>query len=222
MAAHPSILTWESPWTEEPGGPQAVGFQRVVHGWAHMYSLAIIKITVGVNSSHEIKRHLLLGKKAMTNLNSILKSSGIHFANKGLSSQSCGFSTGHVWMWELDHKEGWAQKNWCFQIVLERTLESPLDSKEIKSVNPKRNKPWIFTGRTDAAAEAPVLWPPDVKSRLTGKDPDTGKDWGQGREGGNRGWDGWMASPTQWISLSKLRETVKDREAWGHKQLDTT
>ena len=83
-------------------------------------------------------------------------------------------------MWELDDKEGWAQKNWCFQIrVLEKILQSPLDNKEIKPVNLKVNQPWIFTGRTDAAAEAPMLWPPDEKSQLIVKDPDTGKDWGQ-------------------------------------------
>ena len=95
---------------------------------------------------------------------------------------SYGFSSNHVWMWELDHKEGLEQKNWCFQtVVLEKTLESPLDSKEIKSVNPKGNRPWIFIGRTDA--EAPILWPPDAKSWFIGKDPDTGKDWGQEKKG---------------------------------------
>ena len=87
-------------------------------------------------------------------------------------------------MWELDHKEGWTLKNWCFQIVvLEKTLETPLDSKEIKPVNSKGNQPWIFIGRTDAEAEYPMLWPPDIKSRLIGKDPDAGKDWGQEEQG---------------------------------------
>ena len=102
-------------------------------------------------------------------------------------------------MWELDHKEGWAQKTWCFlTIVPEKTLESPLGSKEIKQVNPKGSQPWIFIGRTEAEAEAPKLWPPDVKSHLTGK-----KLWCWERlkskgKGGSSGWDGWMASPTQW------------------------
>ena len=97
-----------------------------------------------------------------------------YFANQGPSSQSYGFSSSHIQMWELDHKEGWALKNWCFRIVvLEKTLESPLDCK-IKPVNPKGNQPWIYIGRVDA--EAPILWPPDVMSRLTGKDPDAGKD----------------------------------------------
>ena len=115
--------------------------------------------------------HLLLGSKALTNLYSILKSRH-YFADKDLSSQSYGFSSSHVWMWELDHKESWAPKNWCFwTAVLEKTVESPLDCKEIKPVNPKGNQSWIFIGRTDADAEAPILWPPDVKNWLIRKDP---------------------------------------------------
>ena len=103
-----------------------------------------------------------------------------HFADKGPYSQSYGFSSGHVWIWELDHKEGSVPKNWCFQtLVLEKTLESPLDSEEIKPLNPKGNQPWILVGRTDAEAEVPIIWLPDAKSRLTGKDPDAGKDWRQ-------------------------------------------
>jgi len=99
-----------------------------------------------------------------------------HFANRGLYSHSFGFSNSHVQMWQLDHKEGWVPNNLCFQIVaLEKTLESPLDCK-IKPVNPKGNQLWIFIRRTDAEAEAPVLWPPDAKSQLTEKDPDAGKD----------------------------------------------
>ena len=101
-----------------------------------------------------------------------------YFANKGPSSQGYGFSSGHVWMWELDYKQRWMPKNWCFwTVVLEKTLESPLDCKEIKPVNPKGNQSWIFIGRTDA--DAPMLWPPDVKSQIIGKDPDAGKNWGQ-------------------------------------------
>ena len=144
------------------------------------------KITADGDCSHEIKRRLFLGRKAMTNLDSILKSQIIehYFANKGLSSHSYGFSSSHVWMWELDHKENWAPKNWCFwTVVLEKTLESPLDCKEIKPVNPKGNQSWIFTGRPDAEAETPVLWPPDGKNWLTGKDPDAGKDWRQKEKG---------------------------------------
>ena len=101
-----------------------------------------------------------------------------HFADKGPNSQSYGFSSGHVQTWELDHREGLVPKKWCFQtMVLKKTLESPLDSKEIKPVNPKGNQPWTLTGRTNA--EAPILWPPDATSRLTGRDPDAGKDWRQ-------------------------------------------
>ena len=101
-------------------------------------------------------------------------------------------------MWELDHKEGWVPKNWCFQtVVLEKILDSPLNFKEIKPVNPKGNQPWIFIGRTDAEAETPILWPPDVKNWLIGKDLDAGKYW-RWEEKGMTGWDGWMASPTWW------------------------
>ena len=107
-----------------------------------------------------------------------------YFANKGPSSQSYGFSSGHVWMWELDYKESWVPKNWCFwTVVLKKTLENPLHCEEIKSVNPKGKQSWIFTGQTDAEAEAPVLWAPDAKSWLIGKDPDAGKDWRQVEKG---------------------------------------
>ena len=136
------------------------------------------KITVDSDCSHEIKRRLLLGRKAMATLDSILKKKKRHyFADKRPSSQSYGFSSSHVWVWELDHKESWAPKNWCFwTVVLENTLESPLDCREIQPVHPKGNHSWIFTGRTEAEAEAPILWPPDVKSWFIGKDPDARKD----------------------------------------------
>ena len=141
------------------------------------------KITADGDCSHEIKRHVLLLRKPMTNLDSILKSRH-YFADKGLHSQNYGFSVSHVSIWELGHREGQVPKNWCFPIVmLEKTLESPLDSKEIKPVNLKRNQPWIFIGRADAEAEAPILWSPDAKSWLIGKDPDAGKDWRQEEKG---------------------------------------
>ena len=103
-------------------------------------------------------------------------------------------------MWELDHKEGWALKNWCFwTVVLAKTVESPLDCKEIQPVNPKGNQPWIFIGRTDVVAETPVLWLPDAKNWLIGKNPDAGKNWRQEEKAGDdRGWDVWMVSPTRW------------------------
>ena len=113
-----------------------------------------------------------------------LKWAKILLGQQSLSSQSYGFSSGHVWMWELDYKESWAPKNLCFwTVVSEKTLESPLDSKEIQPVHPKGNNSWIFIGRTDVEAETPILWPPHVKSWPTGKDPDAGKNWGQEEKG---------------------------------------
>ena len=101
-----------------------------------------------------------------------------HFADKGLYSQTFGFCSSPIWMWELDHKEGWAPKNWCFRIaMLVKTFETPLDCKEIKLVNPRGNQPWIFIGRTDVEADAPLLWPLDGKSQHIGKHPDAKKDW---------------------------------------------
>ena len=141
------------------------------------------KITADGDCSHEIKRRLLLGRKLMTNLDSILKSRD-YFANKGPFGQSYGFSSGHVWMWELDCEESWAPKNWCFwTVVLEKTLESPLDCKEIQPAHPKGDQSWVFIGRTDTEAETLVLWPPHAKSWLIGKDPDAGRDWGQEEKG---------------------------------------
>ena len=135
------------------------------------------------NCSHEIKRRLLLGRKIMTNLDSILKSRH-YFANKGPSSQGYGFSSGRVWMWELDYKESWAPKNWCFwTVVLEKTLESPLDCKEIQPVNLKGHQSWVFIGRTDVEPETPILSTPDAKRWLIWKEPDAGKDWGQEEKG---------------------------------------
>ena len=163
------------------------------------------KITADGDCSHEIKRRLLLGRKVMTNLDSILKSRDVIFADKGPYGQNYVFSSSHVWMWELDHKEGWVLKNWCFwTVVLEKTLESPLDCKEMEPVNPKGNQLWIFIGRTNAEVEAPKLWPPDAKNSLR-KDPDAGKDWRQEKR--TRGWDGWMASPTYrtWVWASSGR-----------------
>ena len=122
-----------------------------------------------------------------------------HFTNKDPSSQSYGFSSRHVWMWELDHKEGWAPKNWCIQtVVLQKTLESPLDNKEIKSVNPKGNQHSTFPGRSDAEAEAPVLWPPEYKEPTHWKRLWCWERMRPGAERGDRGWDGWMASSIQW------------------------
>ena len=120
-----------------------------------------------------------------------------HFANKGPSSQSDGFSSSHVWMWELDYKDRWALKDWYFwNVVLEKTLESPLDCKEIQLVHPKADQFWIFIGRTDAKAETPILWPPDVKNWLIWNNPHTVKDWRQEEKGAPEdeivGWHHWF------------------------------
>ena len=129
--------------------------------------------------SHEIKRHLAPWKKSYDQPREHIKKQRHYFADKGLSSQSFGFSSSHVWMWELDYKESWVPKN---SAVLEKTLESPLDCK-IKPVHPKGNQSWIVIGRTDAKAETPILWPPDAKNWLFWKDPDAGKDWRQEEKG---------------------------------------
>ena len=138
-----------------------------------------------------------------------------------MSGQNYGFSSSHVWMWELDYKESWALKDWCFwTVVLEKTLESPLDCKEIQPVSPKGNQSWIFIGRTDTEAETPILWPPDEKSWLFWKDPDAGKDRRQEEKGATQdemvGWHHWLNghdTDSMDMSFSKLLELVMDREA---------
>ena len=148
-----------------------------------------------------------------------------HLADKGPYSQSYGFSSSHVQMWELNHKEGWVPKNWCFQIVvLEKTLESPLDSEDIKLVNPKGNQPLLFIGRTDIENETLIFWPPDAKSWLTGKDPDAGKDWRQEEKGVTEdemaGWHHWLdghefeQAPEGQGSLGCCSQGVAKRWTW--------
>ena len=172
------------------------------------------KITADGDCSHEIKRRLLLGRKAMTNQDSILKSRH-YFADKGRPIKAMAFPAVNVLMWVLDHKESWAPKNWCIQtMVLDKTLESPLDCKEIKPVNPKGDQSWMFFGGTDAEVEAPILWPPDGKNWLTGKDPHAGKDRRWEEKGMTEdkmvGWHHRLKD----MCLNKLREMVKDKEVW--------
>ena len=164
-------------------------------------------------------------RRAMTNLDSILKSRDITLSTKVFLVKAMVFPV-VIYMWELDNKESWALKNWCFwTVVLEKTLESPLDSKVIKPVNPKGNQSWIFIGRTDAESESPILWPHDAKNWLIGKAPDAGKDW---RLEEKRATDGWMASPTQWTWVWASSRSwwrigkLGVLQSMGHKELDMT
>ena len=142
------------------------------------------KITADSDCSHKIKRHLLLGRKVMTNLDSILKSRDINLPTEVRLVKTMVFSNGHMWMWDLDYKESWALKNWCVWIVvLEKTLESPLDCKEIQPVHPKGDQFWVFIGSTNVEAETPILWPPHAKSWLIWKDLDAGERLRAGGEG---------------------------------------
>ena len=180
------------------------------HSYINIYIYTHIYVTVTHMQHDKPRQHI--------------KKQRYHFADKGLYSQSYSFPSSHVQMWELGQKEGWVPKNWCFQtVVLEKTLESPLDCKEIKPVNPKGNQPWIFIRRTDA--EAPILWPLDLKSWLIGKYPDAGKDWRQEEKGTT---EDEMAGWHHGLNGHELELCeVKDREAWhaavrGVAESDTT
>ena len=155
-----------------------------------------------------------------------IKKQRYYFTNKGLSSQSYGLSSSKVWMWELDYKESGAPKNWCFwTVVLEKTLESPLDCKEIQPVNPKEDQSWIIIGRTDAEAETPILWPPDGKNWLTGKDPDAGIDWRWEEKGMTEDeMVGWHHGHEfeQATGVFDGQGSLACCSSWGHKQLDMT
>ena len=191
------------------------------------------KIPADGDCSHEIKRRLLLGRKVMTNLDSILKSRDITLSAKvHLAKIVClgyGFSSGHVWMWELDCEESWALKNWCFwTVVLEKTLESPLDCKESQPVHSKGDQSWVFIGRTDAKAETPILWPPHVKSWLIGKDPDAGRHWEQEEKGTTEdemaGWHHRLdAHESEWTpGVGDGQRGLVCCDSLGRKEFDST
>ena len=180
------------------------------------------KITADGDCSQEIERCLLIGKKIMTSLDSILKSRNITLPTKVHLAKAMVFP-----VWKLECEESWALKNWCFRtVVLEKALESPLDYKEIKSVNPKQNQPWIFIGRTGAEAETTIIWPPDVKNWLIGKDPGAGKDWGQEEmtEDEMVGWHHWLNGHEfeQVPGVSDGQGGLACCSSWGHKELDMT
>ena len=184
------------------------------------------KITADGDCSHEIKRCLLLGRKVMIDLDSTLKSRDITLSTK---VQGYGFSCGHVWMRELDCEESWAPKNWCFwTVVLEKTLESPLDCKEIQPVRPKGDQSWVFIGKTDAEAETPILWLPHGKSWLIWKDPDADRDWGQEEKGmtGDEmaGWLHWLDAPEfGWTpGVGDGQGGLSCCNSWGLEESDMT
>ena len=178
--------------------------------WLTLFFLCS-KITAEDDWSHEIKRQLLLGKKVMINLDSIFKSRDITLPTKVHLVKAMVFSSSHVWMWELDYKESWSPKNWCFwTVLLEKTLESPLNSKEIKPVSSQGTQSWIFIGRTDAEAESPILWPPYAKSWEIGRDSDAWKDWRQEEKGTTKNkmvditFSTWVsASSESWLWIGK-------------------
>ena len=187
------------------------------------------KITADGDWGHEIKRCLPLGRKAMTTLDSILKSRDITWPTKVHLVKAMDFSVVMYGCESWDYKESWVPKNWCFwTVVLEKIFESPLDCKEIKPVNPKGNQPWIFIGRPDAEAETPVLWPPDVKNQLTGKDPDAGKDWRQEEKGMT---EDEMVGMRHRLDGYEFEQTPRESEGqeclvccspWGCKEWDMT
>ena len=156
------------------------------------------KITADGDCSHEIKKIFAPWKKSYDQPRQHIKKQRHYFPNKGLCCQSFGFSSSHIWMWELHYKESWPPKNWCFwTVVLEKTLESPLDCKEIQPDHLKGDQSWVFIGRTDAEAETSILWPPDGKNWLISKDADAGKDWRREEKGTTEdemvGWHHWLS-----------------------------
>ena len=174
------------------------------------------------------KKTLALWKKSYDQFRQHIQKQRHYFANKGSSRQGYSFSSSQVWMWELNCKESWVKKNWCFWTVVLKTLESPLDCKEIQPVYPKGDLSWVFAERTDVEAETPILWPPDAKSWLIWKDPDAGKDWGQEEKGMTEdemvGWcHGLNGCELEWTpGVGDGQGGLVCRSLWGRQELDTT
>ena len=187
------------------------------------------QITADGGDSHEIKRRLLLGRKVMTNLDSIFKSRDITLPTRVCLVKAMVFSSNHVWLWELDYKESWVPKIWYFwTAVLKKTLQSSLDCKEIQPVHPKGNQSWIFIGRTDTEAETPILWPPNAKTWLIWKDPDAGKNWGQEEKGTTDdkmvGWHHWLnGHGFGWTpGIGNVQGGLVGCGSWGRKESNMT
>ena len=216
-ATHSGMLAWRIPWTVIDGKTVETVSDFIF--WAPK-SLQMVTAAMKLKDTYSLEEKFWPPRQHITKQRH-------YFANKGPSSQSCGFASSHVWMWDLDYKESWAPKNWYFwTVMLEKILESPLDCKDIKPVHPKGNQSWIFIGRTDAEAEAPILWPPDVKNWLVGKDPDAGKDWRQEEKGMTEdemvGWhhrlDGHEFK--QVLGVGDGQGSLKCYNPWDHKELD--
>jgi len=212
------------------GGPEATGrWAGVGRGWslwsARGHSLEASERSRRISDKNTLGLDIGIADQPRQHI----QKQSHYFANKGPSSQSYDFSTSHVWMWELDYQESWVRKNWCFwTVVLEKTLESPLDCKEVQPVHPKGNQSWIFIGRTDAEAETPILWPLNAKNWLIGKDPDAGKDWRQEEKQtiGNEmvGWHPWLDGHEFELALGvgDGQESLACCGPWGHKESDMT
>ena len=216
------ILLWESLWYQDHVSSPEKMFDTLVRTyWIKHFYLRYRVVCLNYHNNPA-------WYKNMSVLVIKVKLMWYAFADKGLSSQSYGFSSSHVWMWDLAHKESWALKNWCFwTAVLEKTLESSLGFKEIKPVHPKGNQSWIFIGRTHAEGETPILWPSDAKNWLIGKDPDAEKDWGQEKgmtEDEMVGWHHWLNGHGfgYTLAIGDGQGGLACCGSWGRKESDTT